>query len=354
MVAIFLASVTPYTGKNVIAMGLAQQFRKRKRSVGFFKPIGPKAARVDDAYADEEAVLFKKALRLAEPLATICPVVLSDSALADLLRGRGEGARERILSAYKAAARGKSVMVCAGMGRLSAGTALGYPMSQFVEDVQARVVAVERFTWPLETLDGILEMKARVPDRFAGVVFNRVPEALAPQIEQAVRPFLRARGVDVLGVIPQDAVLSAIPVSDLVATLGAKVLCGADKLENLVEHFSIGAMTVDAALPHFRRYPNKAVIVGGDRADIQLAALETSTRCLILTGDLYPNARILARAEEAGVPVILAPMETSAAAEACDQLHGWLSLHNAAKIARATTLVAQRLDWEMLNHNLAR
>ena len=36
----------------------------------------------------------------------------------------------------------------------------------------------------------------------------------------------------------------------------------------------VGAMSVESALSYFRRKPNKAVITGGDRADIQLAALE--------------------------------------------------------------------------------
>lgn len=49
----------------------------------------------------------------------------------------------------------------------------------------------------------------------------------------------------------------------------------------MVEHLMIGAMDVDSALTYFRRKPNKAVITGGDRPDIQLAALETSTKCTI-------------------------------------------------------------------------
>ena len=348
MVSIFLASVTPYTGTNVIAMGLAQQFRKAKKNVGFFMPIGPKVTRVDDTYVDEEAVFFKKALKLAETPGEICPLVLSDQTLADLLRGSGRDARDRILTGYKKASRGKNVMISAGMGRLSAGMSLGYPMAQFVQDVKAKVIVVERFQWPMETLDGILSMKERVPDLLAGVIFNRVPGGAVRRIDQAVRPFLKARGVDVLGIIADDSVLNAIPVSDLVPALGAQVLCCADKLDELIEHFSVGAMTVDAALSYFRRFPNKCVIVGGDRADIQLAALETSTRCLVLTGDLYPNERILARAEEAGVPVLLATLETSAVVTACEELHGWLSLSNQTKIARANELVAKNVDWELL------
>ena len=148
--------------------------------------------------------------------------------------------------------------------------------------------------------------------------------------------------------IPDDSVLGAVPISELVEALDGKVLCGGDMLDGLVEHFSIGAMNPDAALRFFQRVPNKAVITGGDRADIQLAALQTSTRCLIFTGDLYPNERILMRAEELGVPVILVPHDTSTTAEICEELHGHLSLHSERKIARASELIEECMDWDTL------
>ena len=66
---------------------------------------------------------------------------------------------------------------------------------------------------------------------------------------------------------------------------------------------TVGAMTADAALSRFRRSSNKAVITGGDRTDIQLAALETSTTCLILTGNLRPSPLVIKQAEEFGIAV---------------------------------------------------
>jgi len=75
----------------------------------------------------------------------------------------------------------------------------------------------------------------------------------------------------------------------------------------------VGAMSAEAALTYFRRRTNKAVITGGDRADIQLAALETSTSCLILTGNLYPSPVVLNRADELDVPLLLADMDTVSA-----------------------------------------
>lgn len=353
MLPIFLASVTPFAGKNVVALGLAQRFLREKKSVGYFKPIGPLPVHAEGVLTDEDAVFFKKVLGLDEPLEALCPVVLSDETLAHLkvtvcLRGAVENVRDNILSAFKVASQSKDIVVTVNMGRLSCGLAFGYPMHEFIRDVQAKVIVVDRYRWPVETLDGILHIKNLVPEHFAGVVFNRIPSSRRSHVEQAVRPFLKSHGVEVLGVIPDDPILGAVPVAELVEALGGKVLCGGDNLDLLVEDFSIGAMNAEAALRFFQRVPHKAVITGGDRADIQLAALQTSTHCLLLTGDLYPNERILARAEEQGVPVILVAQDTSETAETCERLTGHLSLHSKRKIARVSEVVGEYVDWDAL------
>ena len=93
-------------------------------------------------------------------------------------------------------------------------------------------------------------------------------------------------------------------------------------MDELVEHFMIGAMNVESALSYFRKVSNKAVITGGDRSDIQLAALETPTKCLILTGELYPNASILGRAQEVGVPIVVVRADTANTLEVCENPFG--------------------------------
>lgn len=56
----------------------------------------------------------------------------------------------------------------------------------------------------------------------------------------------------------------------------------------MVEDIVIGTMAIESALGYLRRTANKAVIIGGDRLEAALYALETSTAALILTGGLYP------------------------------------------------------------------
>ena len=91
-------------------------------------------------------------------------------------------------------------------------------------------------------------------------------------------------GIEVFGVMPKSPLLRSVTVGELVRRLDAQVICCPDKDQLLVETLSIGAMGVNSAMEFFRRRRNMAVVTGADRTDIQLAALEASTQCLILTG----------------------------------------------------------------------
>lgn len=351
MKTILLASVTPYAGKNVVAMALAQHFLQQGKSVGYFKPIGPLPTIVDGCVTDQDAVFFKQALDLKEPLDILAPVVLDDQMIGEMLQGRAS-VRGRIWSAYESVRKGKDVLIAVSMGRMSSGLGLGYPMSRFAIESEAKVIVVDRFRWPGEAADGILHMKLVAGDRVIGVVFNHLPARRVSRIQEQARPFLQANGLALLGAIPEDKTLSAVAVSELVKALDGEVLCREDKLDELVENLSIGAMNIDAALRVFQKVPRKAVITGGDRSDIQVAALETSTTCIILTGGMHPNERILTRAEETGVPIVMVSSDTKGAVDICSNLFGSLSLRGETKIDRIRQLADSAMDWVALDSRL--
>ena len=107
-------------------------------------------------------------------------------------------------------------------------------------------------------------------------------------------------------------------------------------------------MSADSALSHFRRKANKAVITGGDRTDIQLAALETSTRCLILTCNLYPAPHVLNRADELCVPVLLTKMDTLGAIEVIEGYFDRSRFQQPQKVERFSALLDEYLDFAAL------
>jgi BioD-like phosphotransacetylase family protein len=98
--------------------------------------------------------------------------------------------------------------------------------------------------------------------------------------------------------------LSRVSVTELAESLQAEVLCCSQAVGEMVENIMIGAMCVDSGLDYFARKANKAVIARGDRPDMHLAALATSTRCLILSGGATPTPQVLQFAEEKGIPIL--------------------------------------------------
>ena len=124
-------------------------------------------------------------------------------------------------------------------------------------------------------------------------------------------------------------------------------------MDVLVEHLIVGAMGAEQALLRIRRIAGtKAVITGGDRADIQLVALETATQCLILTGHLRPVPEVLRRAEECGVPVLLVRGNTMDTVETIERVFGKTRLGQAAKLEQFEALMAEHFDFERLYEGL--
>ena len=115
--------------------------------------------------------------------------------------------------------------------------------------------------------------------------------------------------------MPQRRAIAAPTVNEFLNVLGGELLTQQTNLNRLVENITVGTMTPESALSYLRRSSNKAVITGGDRIDMALTALETSTSVLILTGGLYPDLKVISRAEEKGVPVILVHYDTFSTVE---------------------------------------
>jgi acetyltransferase len=143
-----------------------------------------------------------------------------------------------------------------------------------------------------------------------------------------------------------ERVLSSVSVAELSEGLAGQVLCCPKGMEELVEHVLVGAMSADTALVYFRRKPNKAVVTGGDRTDIQLAALETSTRCLILTGNIRPTPQVMMRAEDQDVPVILTRHDTMTTVGLMEPYFGASRFHQSRKIQRLEGLLEEHMDFE--------
>ena len=340
---LYVASTFEYAGKTLVALALAKLWAREGVSVGYVKPLGKIPIIVDGCVVDEDACFLAGELGLTGPPESVCPVVITQDLVMAVYRGESLRLRDRILRAVEESSARNDVVLVGGAANLRDGTFLGLAPLALVSELDCRVLLVDRFSGE-KSMDQVLWAAGALKERLLGVVFNRVAPGQEPFFRQSVLPYFEARNIRVFGAVPSDPLLDSVSVKALSDSLSAEVACGKDRMETMIERFSIGAMDMDAALRIFRRIPGKAVITGGHRTDIQLAALETDTRCLVLTGGIWPNELILSRAREKEVPILVVQEDTLFAVEKFENLLGRIRIRENEKIGRGVTLVSENVD----------
>ncbi len=342
MIPIFIASNTGYSGRTFVSLGLAMKLIEQGYKVGYLKPIGKVPVKKGKNVYDADALFIKETLRLEEPMEVISPFVQTYESQTLLFQGSLGDVRKDILGAFKTLKK-KDFVIIGGASDLFDGSLLGVNALSLISDMKAYLFMVE--PWRGETSADVLYGAYKLlGERFAGGVINKVPVSAVSHVRETVRPFLEKKGVRVFGVFAKDHTLEAVTVRQLIDILNGKVLCCEDRLDEYVENFSVGAMDVDSALAYFRRIPNKAVITGAHRSDIQLAAMETSTRCIILTGGLTTNDVVIGKAQAKGIPIISVADDTFTTIDRIEVSMGKTSIREKRKVDRVKELMDVEFD----------
>ncbi len=347
MRSLYIASTEGSGGKTTLSVGLALALRRRGLEVGYFKPVGIVPHEAGEAVVDDDARFAADVLGLDDPLSDLCPVVLDEGALHSVLSGSDVDALARVEQAFARVRAGKDVVVCEGLGEIWQGRFLRTSGADVVARLDLRALLVARFAGA-RLLDDVCYVKDTLKGRLLGAVFNMVPETRLDVVATEYVAFLAANGIESYGIIPADSPLAAVSVDEIVQALDATYLCGAEHGDAMAESFLIGAMSPEHALRYFEHSENKVVVVGGDRAEIILAALETPTTALVLTGNYVPSPTVLRRAEELGVPLVSVATDTVAASDGIRKLFGRLGVHDRRKVDAILNVVETHVDLDRL------
>jgi uncharacterized protein len=344
MANLYVTSAETFSGKSAVCIGLGMRFRADGFKAGYMKPVNVNCRLREGLPYDDDIIFAKEVFAMEEPPTLIGPVALTPAKLEQQLRGPDMDYTPRFVDAFKRLSEKRDVMVLEGGRSWREGYVTGLPVKKVAELSGAKILLVLKYDDTL-LADRALAAQDHFGESLMGVMINETPWAILDQVRKSIVPYLTRHNLPVLGVLPKDIMLAAPTVAELASGLKAEVLCNADHVGKLVEHMMVGAMSVETALTYFQRKPNKAVITGGDRADIQLAALETSTRCLILTGNLYPSPAVLNRADEVGVPVLLADMDTMTAIEIVERFLGRGRVQLPQKVERVFGVIERILQF---------
>ena len=353
MATLYITASEAYSGKSALCVGMGKRFQHDGYTIGYMKPIFRAVRCLGSSGVDADAAFMKQIFGLQEPTATMAPVCVDDLAFERAMQGKGKNILQIIETAFVALSREKDIVLLEGANNLMQGFVIGAPPYEVSQLLKARELLLVKWN-DIRDIDYVLAARELLGRSLLGAVVNAVPHRQMEFVKDVVVPFLKKKGIRVYGVLPQERILRSISVRELAEAVNGEVLCCEDALDGLVEHLMVGAMQVDSALRHFRRKANKAVITGGDRPDIQLAALETSTKCLILTGNLHPSPIIMGRAEEMGVPMILVRKDTLSTVEIVERAFYRARFHEPRKLARFEELMDKNFDFEGLYSDLGR
>jgi hypothetical protein len=328
--SLFIGSVSERSGKTIVSLGLGSNAPGK---VGFFKPFKETIVYARNRILDQDAYLMKRVLDIEIEEETISPCTY------DIFRPVSMG---KIMESYDKAREGCDTMIVEGTRDITTGYIHDVSGPAIAQAIGADMVLVGDSS--PGALDKIAVMKNILEDyniEFKGVILNMTDDP-------AVEVFLREKGIKVIGSIPSIEELKKFRVREIADTLGAEVIVGEENMDRLVEDMMVGAMTPESAIKYMRRVDRKALITGGDRSDIQMAALSTDTSCLILTGGLYPVKTVVSKAYEKGVPILLVRYDTLTAAEMVEHLIARIDPEDKAKINLISETVKNNIDLDLI------
>ncbi len=339
---LLIGSTEAYSGKSAAVLGLAHLLKEKQLDIAYGKPVGTCWSNDRNDGTDEDVKFLADSLNLPPNRLLKTFLFLDVPTIEKRLRGEDRVNYRALLAESSQMELGELILL-EGPGTLDEGSLFEMSLLETAEVVDASILLVARLESVL-SVHKILSAKQRLGDRLSGVLLNDIPHDQLEVLQTEVTPFLENRNIPVLGILPRSALLRSVSVKELVHQLSAEVICRGDRLDLMVESLKIGAMNVNSALKYFRKGRNMAVVTGGDRPDIQLAALETSTQCLILTGHVSPPDFILSRAEDLEIPILSVDLDTLTTVEIINHTFGQVRLQEPAKVQCICQMMAQHFD----------
>ncbi|RKX57890.1 MAG: cobyrinic acid a,c-diamide synthase [Thermodesulfobacteriota bacterium] len=339
MLPIFLISNKPFVGKNLLALGLSLNLKERGYKVSYMKLIGKIPYKRDDKIVDEEACFIHEMLESSDPVEYLSPFVLTYQTQYKLFKGENLKVDETIFEIINKQ-KDKDILIIVGGDTLFEGYSLKIDSLRMIKRLNAKTLVVQ--IWEGETsVDDILGIKDLIENSFLGAIFNKVPPEQYLYVKETVVPYLNTQGIEVFGVFKKDKFLESITVRKLLEVVNGGIVCCEDKLDEFVENFLVGAMDPGQAFSYFLRVPNKAVITGLHRTDIQILAMETSTKCLILTGGLHADETVVNMARSKKVPIIVTPLDTFTTVDRIQNIMGKVILKEKDKALKSKEIIAK-------------
>ena len=156
-------------------------------------------------------------------------------------------------------------------------------------------------------------------------------------------------GLELLGVVPMQKMLSEPSLEQIAATISGEFLCNRERSRNLATNVVIGAVSSANLLRNITL--GTLLVVPGDREDLVLAAISQEglheqglLSGLVLSDGLKPHPQLIKMLAATILPVVYSKIESYAIAQKIHSLTIKIEPGNLKKIHHIQELIARHLD----------
>ncbi len=349
---IFIAATRQNDGKTTASLGLIAVLQQHFRRVGYIKPVGQRFVEIEEQKIDEDTVLMDSVFDLNCPLVDMSPIAVEpDFTRRYLESANNEALVKKIRKAFDRVAWEKDFVLCEGSGHAGVGSVFDLSNAQVAKTLKAKVIIVTQggIGKPIDEISLNQALFEKEGVEIIGVILNKVLGQKVDYISDFARRGLKRKGLDLLGVIPHQRILSNPTVESIRDELNAELLNELGNLRGLVDDVIVGAMGARNAMNFFRS--GVLLITPGDREDIVLAACTSldaksgeQMAGIILTGNLRPSPSVLKVIRSMPIPVLLAAQDSYEVASKVHDLTVKTRPSDAEKISLIRDLVARNVD----------
>ena len=349
---VFIAATRQNDGKTTASLGLIAALQHHYPRVGYIKPVGQRFVEVEEQKIDEDTVLMNSVYRLNCPLVDMSPIAVEpDFTRKYLESANNEALVKKIQLAFDRVSWERDFVLCEGSGHAGVGSVFDLSNAQVAKILGAKVIIVTQggIGKPIDEVSLNQALFEKEGVQIIGVILNKVVGEKVDYITEFARRGLKRKGLELLGVIPHQRILS-IPTMDLVREeLPVELLNSPEQTNNMIDDVIVGAMGAQNALSYLKR--GVLLITPGDREDIVLAAcewLESRTHGkmagIILTGHVRPGFVVREAIRSLPIPVLFTEQDSYTVASKVHDLTVKTRPSDAAKISLIRDLIANNVN----------
>ncbi|KAB2669883.1 MAG: AAA family ATPase [Verrucomicrobia bacterium] len=352
---VFVAATRQNDGKTTTSLGLLAALQRRCGRVGYIKPVGQRFVEIDEQKIDEDSVLMDRVFRLNCPLVDMSPIAVEPDFTRRYLQNANLDALiKRIHKAFDRVAWEKEFVLIEGTGHAGVGSVFDLSNATVAKILDSKVIIVSRggIGLPIDEVTMNRALFEAEGVEVIGVILNKVLPEQIGHITEFARRGLKRKGLELLGVIPHQSILSRPTVDLIREELDATVLAGATRIHNVVQSMVIGAM--GAANLAKRLQTGTLLVCPADRDDVLAVAadLSASNRVqlagVILSDDIMPSPAVEKLVRQFACPVLLAPADSYHVASRVHDLTVKTRPDDTQKIGLIQDLIGKHVDLDRI------